>query len=135
MWGVFYFKLFICPPDVKRPNFFRGFTTRNLTRALPWTQCRAYNTSRPPPAFYNNFVIIFHEIEHSKTQSLFKNFSKIAWINACHIFCQNHQRLLQIFILHDIRNLCFHDDIIIIIIIIIIKKRLLKPFEIAIFAV
>ena len=27
----------------------------------------------PLPAFYNNFVILFHEIEHSKTQSLFKN--------------------------------------------------------------
>ena len=27
----------------------------------------------PPSAFYNNFVMIFHELEHSKTQSLLKN--------------------------------------------------------------
>ena len=25
--GFFYFKLFTCPSDVKRPTYFRGFTT------------------------------------------------------------------------------------------------------------
>ena len=69
----FFFKLFICPPNVKRSTFFSGFTI--------WPP--------PPPhhhqgsamnqhimtilAFYKNLVIVLQETEHSKTQSLFKN--------------------------------------------------------------
>ena len=30
--SFFYFKLFICPPDEKRPTFFRGFTPETPTR-------------------------------------------------------------------------------------------------------
>ena len=33
---------------------------------------RAYRTFRPPHAFFNNFEIVLHEAEHSKTQSLVK---------------------------------------------------------------
>ena len=57
-------------PYLKRSNFFRGFTP---TRALPWTHWGAYNTSRPPPAFYN----IWKFNLCSKTV-----ISKTAWINA-----------------------------------------------------
>ena len=42
------FKLFICPPDVKMPTFFRGFRSWTPNRAPPWTCCRAYFTLRPP---------------------------------------------------------------------------------------
>ena len=40
------FLLSICHPDVKRPKFFRGFTSWTPTRAPPWTHCQAYSTSR-----------------------------------------------------------------------------------------
>ena len=55
-----YFKLSIYPPEVKRPNCFRGFTPfleLLLTGLLhePVTEL-IYSTSRPPPAFYSIFV-------------------------------------------------------------------------------
>ena len=39
-------------------------------RHEPVAELRALET---PTSILNNFVIIFHEIKHSKTQSLFKN--------------------------------------------------------------
>ena len=48
------------------PKNFRG-----LPSLTPPGHSGAYSTKRLPPALYNNFVIVFHEIEHSKT--LFKN--------------------------------------------------------------
>ena len=51
--SFFCFKLFIYPPDVKRPKVSTGFTPWTLTWALPWTLCGVYSTSRPPTAFYN----------------------------------------------------------------------------------
>ena len=38
--GFLYFQLFICPPDVKKPKFLRGFATWTSTRAPPSTRCR-----------------------------------------------------------------------------------------------
>ena len=32
MQSFFYFKLFICPPDEKRPKFFKGFTPESPSR-------------------------------------------------------------------------------------------------------
>ena len=40
--GFFHFKLFICPPDVKKSIFFRGFTPGTPTRAPSWTCWGAY---------------------------------------------------------------------------------------------
>ena len=51
--GFFYFKLFICPPDVKRPKSFRYFTPWIPSRTPPWTRWGVYSTSRPWPVFYN----------------------------------------------------------------------------------
>ena len=39
----------------------------------PDVELTSYPSPSPPPTFYNNFVIIFYEIEHSKTQSLLKS--------------------------------------------------------------
>ena len=72
--GSFSFKLFICPPDVKKPKFFRDFTPWTPTKAPPWTRCRAYSTLRPSPAFCN--------IWKSNLSSI-TDISKIAWINPC----------------------------------------------------
>ena len=37
------------------------------------SHCGASSTLRNPLEFHNNFVVIFHEIKHLKTQSLLKN--------------------------------------------------------------
>ena len=72
--GFFNFKLFICPPDVKRPKFFGCFTLWIPTKAPLWTRCRAYRTLRPSPAFYNIWKLSLN----SKT-----DISKTAWISFC----------------------------------------------------
>ena len=51
--GFFYLKLFICPSDVKRPKAFMSFTSLTRIKAPLWISCRACNTLRPSPAFYN----------------------------------------------------------------------------------
>ena len=71
--GFFYFKLFICPPNVKRPKYFRDFTPWNPTRALSCTSRHLTAPQRPPLAFYNN--------QKPKICSKM-SFSKTAWINA-----------------------------------------------------
>ena len=43
----------VYPPDVKTPKCFRNFIPWTPTRALPWTHCKAYNNSRPAPAFHS----------------------------------------------------------------------------------
>ena len=50
-----------------------SFTLRALTKALPWTRCGAYSTSRPPPSFYSIQKLNLC----SKT-----DISETAWINA-----------------------------------------------------
>ena len=67
-------RYFFCPPDVKRPNFFRDFAHWTSTKAPMWTSFRAYSTSRSPPAFYHIGKLNLC----SKT-----DISKIAWIYAC----------------------------------------------------
>ena len=53
------------------------------TKASPWADCGAHIISISLPTFYNNFIVVFHEIRRSKTQSLSKmDISKTAWINA-----------------------------------------------------
>ena len=71
--GFVYFKLFICPLDLKKPEVFRGFTPWTPTRAPPWTCYRAFNLRRPPRAFYN--IQKFNLCSNT-------DISKIAWINA-----------------------------------------------------
>ena len=68
----FFFKLSICPPNVKRSTFFSGFT---IWPPPPHHhQGSAMNQHiMTIPAFYKNLVIVLQETEHSKTQSLFKN--------------------------------------------------------------
>ena len=48
-----YFKLFICPSDIKRSKSFRGFTPWNPTKAPLWIHYGTYGTLRPSPVFYN----------------------------------------------------------------------------------
>ena len=72
--GLFWFKNFFCPPDVKRPNFFRDFTHWTSTKAPTWTSFRAYSTSRSQPAFYHIGKLNLC----SKT-----DIHKIAWIYDC----------------------------------------------------
>ena len=75
MLGFFYFQLFVCPPDVKRTIFFRGFSLWTPTKAPPLNCCGA--------------LIIFHESEHSKLNLSSKmDISESAWINA-------HQGIIQ----------------------------------------
>ena len=70
--SFFYFMLFICPPDVKRPRFF--ITPWNSTTAPPGACWGAFSTLEPSPAFYNIRKLNLR----SKT-----DISKTAWINAC----------------------------------------------------
>ena len=67
-----HYKLFICPPDVKRPKSFRGLTPWTPTKALLWICCRAYSSLRPSSAFYN-----IQKLHISWKTDI----SKTAWIN------------------------------------------------------
>ena len=62
----------------KSQNFPGGFAPLNLNQGSTIDLLRRLHHLRLPPAFFDNFMIIFHEIEHSKT-----DISKSAWINAC----------------------------------------------------
>ena len=84
MLGIFYFKLFIFPPNIKRSIFFWGFTLWTYTRAPPRTHCVAYSTLRPPPSFYN--IQKFNLC--SKT-----GISKTAWISACIVISDIFRRI------------------------------------------
>ena len=68
----FYFKLFICPPDVKGQKFSRGFTPWTPNKAPLWTFCRAYSTLRPLPEFCN-----IQKLNLSSNTGI----SKTPWIN------------------------------------------------------
>ena len=70
----FYFKLFLCPPDVKTLNFSRVLLSWTPTRAPAWIYCKAYRTLRPSLGFYSMQKLNLC----SKT-----DISKTAWINAC----------------------------------------------------
>ena len=61
--GFFYFQLLFCSQDVERPKFFRGFALCIPISALP-TCLGAYINSGLTHAFYNDFEVIFHKIEH-----------------------------------------------------------------------
>ena len=73
MQSFFDFKLFICPPDVKKTKFLRGLPRWTPTRAPPWTRCGAYSTSRTTPTFYKIQKLSLC----SKT-----DITKTPWINA-----------------------------------------------------
>ena len=82
----FYFKLFLCPPDVKTLNFSRVLLSWTPTRAPAWIYCKAYRTLRPSLGFYSMQKLNLC----SKT-----DISKTAWINAWpHIiaFLKNKKR-------------------------------------------
>ena len=66
-----------------KAKILKGFTLWTHTRAPSWTCCGALqHLSRPPPKFYNNFVIVFHEIDIRKLNLCSKtDISKTAWIN------------------------------------------------------
>ena len=51
--GFFFYKLFIWPPDVKRPKSFSGLTPWTPTKSSLWSRCRAYSTLTPSPTVYN----------------------------------------------------------------------------------
>ena len=74
--GFCFHKLLICPPDVKRTKSFRGpkLTPWTPSKARLWIRCRAYNTLRPSPTFYNIQKLNLS----SKT-----DISKTVWINPC----------------------------------------------------
>ena len=62
---------------------FHGPYPLKRTKALPWTRCGAFSTTRRPPAFYNTRKLNLR----SKT-----DISKTAWINAWtgyHVCSQN----------------------------------------------
>ena len=66
--SFFYFKLFICPPDVKRPKFFRHFFSHQGSVINP--VCSLQQLKIPTSI-----------LQHSKTQSCTKtDISKTAWI-------------------------------------------------------
>ena len=61
-----YFQLLISPLDVKEVNYFRGFIPWTSTRALPWTYCWAYNTSKPTNFKYNHVNFDFRCLIYAK---------------------------------------------------------------------
>ena len=69
----FFFKLSICPPNVKRSTFFSGFTIWPPPPPHHHQGSAMNQHIMTIPAFYKNLVIVLQETEHSKTQSLFKN--------------------------------------------------------------
>ena len=69
----FYFKLFSCLADVKRPKFCSALSHWNPTRAPPWAGCWADSTSRPVGSFYTIRKL---------NLCLKTDISKTAWINA-----------------------------------------------------
>ena len=73
--GFFYFKLFICPPDVKRPKSFRYFTPWIPNKTPPWT-VEEFTAPRDPDLRFTTFT---NSIFVQKT-----DISKSAWKNACH---------------------------------------------------
>ena len=75
----FYFKLFICPPDVKRPTSFRGY--------IPWTPARVYSTLGASSAFYN--------IQKLNLTSK-RDISKTAWITHIYIYIYIYIQKLKI---------------------------------------
>ena len=70
MLGFFCFKLFISPPDVKKAKMFHSFYHLNPHQDSAMNLLRSLQHIHIPPAFCISFVIVFHEIEHLKTQSL-----------------------------------------------------------------
>ena len=59
--GFFCFKLFICPPDVKRPVFFWDFPFWTSAKVLSWTSFGAYDTSRSHLHFTTSKNSIFSQ--------------------------------------------------------------------------
>ena len=59
---------------MKKDQNFSGVLPQSPTKALPWTRCGAYSTSRHPSAFYN--------IQKLNLCSK-RDISKTAWTNAC----------------------------------------------------
>ena len=73
--SFFYFKLFICSPDVKRSNLFRDFIPPNPYQGFTMTQLWSLQHLQipPPPRFYT--------IQKLNLPSK-RDISKTAWINA-----------------------------------------------------
>ena len=67
--GLLYFKLFICPPDVKK-QIFSGPLPPEPPLRLRHEPTAEFTT---PPHSHLHFSIACYEIKHLKTQSLFKN--------------------------------------------------------------
>ena len=75
--GFLFNKLFIGPPDLKRPKSFIGLTPWTPTKALLGIHCQDYSTLTPWPAFYNT-----EKLNLSSKMDI----SKTAWINPCYIY-------------------------------------------------
>ena len=77
VYSFFYFQLFVCPPDVKRPKFFRSFKPPEpLPGSCHEPLVELKVPSDLPPTIYNNRKLNFC----SKTDL---DIRENAWINAC----------------------------------------------------
>ena len=81
--GFFYFNLLICPPDVKRPTFFKVLTPELPPRLHHEQTAELTTPPDSPPAFHNHLMIVCHEKEIRKLNLCSKTeISKTASINA-----------------------------------------------------
>ena len=76
--GFFYFKLFICPPDGKRPKCFGDFTPWTPTGLChePGAKLTTPQDTKLSSTTFENSIFV------QKT-----DISKTAWINACTTTC------------------------------------------------
>ena len=75
--GFFNFKLFVCPPDVKRPRFLRGFTPWTPTSSAPCIHCRAYNTQDFFTTFENQPLFETGHLKNCLNKCLFKYLMRV----------------------------------------------------------